>query len=272
MYKRQVTNFTWNYDCQAVDFSERDEFVIKLVVDDKDECLFAHPDTLTFNLQLNLPPNLSPEIFRSDGAVAVGDYFKLEANINSLVNFDVRTVDADNDMVMMQAFGSNFDLAEFGASFPSASGAGNPGITSAFNWRLGCEVVNPAEMDSFRVYFVAEDIDRCELPNQDTLTVDIIVLPRQNAAPSLSFSSLDVEQEINGNTVAITYGNSFNLNIKGIDGDNDPLSLELLDIEGDPPVEGFTFENKVGRGGVSSPFIWTPVSYTHLTLPTTSRV
>ncbi len=253
-----VTRFSWGFDCRDIDFNDRTEFKVQLIADDIDNCLFAGPDTLTMDLTLILPPNEQPEVLRVLGIAENATDFRVESLVNRPISIEIKARDADADSIVLEAIGANFDMEALGATFSSVRGKGVPGVSSVFDWNLGCEFLNLVEQDSFRVYFFAEDIDRCQITNRDTLTMDVIVRPRTNTAPRLSFSTIGPGQSTVGNKVTVTRGAGIHLRLTGVDIDNDPIKLELSEVVGSPLPTDFSFENKMGRGTVSSDFLWTP--------------
>src|SRR5690606_23668081 len=54
--------FTWDSRCDVYDFTEKTQFDIKVIVDDRDKCAIVSGDTLHFELSIKLPGNADPVI------------------------------------------------------------------------------------------------------------------------------------------------------------------------------------------------------------------
>ncbi|MEL7002386.1 MAG: gliding motility-associated C-terminal domain-containing protein, partial [Bacteroidota bacterium] len=161
------------------------------------------------------------------------------------------------DLVVMNAQGANFDLAAVGATFPAVDGSGGANATnvdSRFTWPLLCDNFNLAEQDSFRVYFFIEDFDKCEITNQDTLTVDFIIQPTPNTTPVITANLLN-DFEVVNDTVNMFVDETLQISLIGTDFEGDSLLLEVLSDDG---IMGYTFEGGVGRDQVNALFTWTP--------------
>ena len=248
------TRFDWNYDCLQTEFDLKTSFQYMLVLDDWDKCLFNHADTLFMDLRIILPPNTFPDLYTT--TPSIGDkwqsYFNLEAELYETIQFDVFAEDFDNDLILLDAVGENFDLAEYGAVFPSREGNGNPGLGSTFTWPLDCDKFDLAEQDSFRFYLVVEDFDYCNITSKDTLTFDVKVLPPDNQKPQITaFSGLD-GFVIEENYGSIQIGQQMALRLVGDDQDPNSITLTLDNVEPAPEGTLYSFNPATGYQHVES--------------------
>ncbi len=243
------TRLFWDTDCQVWDFSERTSFNMLFTLNDKDRCNFVgNPDTIEVRIDVELPPNTDP-VVSSDLAQTQVVY-----HLEEVVRFDVFANDADNDLVSLIAVSYDSGFDTLGISFNQVEGQGN--VSSTFEWNLGC---NPelSEQGEFSIFFIAEDFDKCKLPNSDTLEVNVTILPPENDKPLVGVSNqinLEFDYQV---------GQMVDLEIFGRDGDSDDqLILELVDW--DSAATGFEFVNVAGVGFISSFFGW-EINCSHLT-------
>ena len=252
------TRFDWNYDCLQTSFDFKTFFQFILVLDDWDKCQFAHPDTLLMNLKIILPQNTFPDLYPTDIGDKWQQYFYLEKEIYETLEFNVFAEDLDNDLILLEAIGGNFNLETYGAQFPSKEGNGNPGIGSTFTWPFSCDKFNLAEQDSFRFYLVVEDFDYCNITSKDTLTFDVKVLPPANSKPVISIASMSESFVLEENGGTLIIGQQLPLLVSGLDTDPNTITLSLHSVE--PEVEGttYSFTEVSGYQHVESTLLWTP--------------
>ncbi len=253
-----ITRFNWNYDCIETSFDGQTQFEILAVLDDYDFCLFAHPDTLTLNLEIILPDNTFPEISTDAFGTPDEKFYRFEREIYETIGFPTFSSDLDNDPIIVGGEGANFDFAEFGVSFPTVEGNGNPGLSNPFEWELNCDLFDLAEQDSFRLYLYVEDIDYCNITSKDTLTLDVIVIDPGNNEPETTFSSGNGFLSVTDNVGSITVGDPMVLNILAQDQDPNNVSIELLKVEGENDNQNFSFQDVTSFRTATSQLIWTP--------------
>jgi hypothetical protein len=113
-----------------------------------------------------------------------------------------------------------------------------------------------AEIDSFRVFFITQDIDACNLANKDTLTIDFLIDTLTNTAPIIQFES----PRITNNEITTDIREEVSVNVLGFDIDSNPdsLFLKLLAVNGTRDIDGFEFAPVEGFQTVSSILTWTP--------------
>lgn len=231
--------FQWNTSCKSFSFGDKNTFDLGIVLEDYDTCSFNNGDTLFYQLEVILPDNTLPVI-----SVPSTTYNR---QIKSNLPFEVTATDADGDLVTLNALGDGFNLQSLGASFENK--AGNGSVSSDFFWDLSCENLNITSSRTYRIFFAAEDVDKCEESNQDTVEVTVNVIVPPNNKPTFEVES----------NYSLSINEEFELDIVASDGDNaDLLTLDLLSVNSAPPSEGFSFEGNTGVGRVSSTLTWTP--------------
>jgi len=175
--------------------------------------------------------------------------------LGQTIDLDISAKDGQPDMdnVNLRAVGSNFDLAEYGVSFQDKTNV--PGtVTTPFRWSLDCDKFNLAKLDSFRVYFITEDVDVCNLANQDTLFIDFLIDTLQNFAPSLLFQA----EGIRDNKKSISIREELSVRVFATDDLKDSIFLDLIAVNGVRDVDDFVFDNVKGKGSINSTLTWTP--------------
>lgn len=254
--------FNWDAACDIYDFTKQTDFTVRLLVDDLDQCDVNDPDTVTYHLNVLLPPDHVP-IVDTD---LTSDPFEVEIDgiekrIYDKWAFKVTGSDlADNDLVTVRMTGDAYNPADYGMSFQKASAVGT--VSSTFNWDLQCLKFNLAVRDSFNIAFVAIDsTGKCRVRNLDSLVVKVRVLPPKNSPPRLSLLNLNDGVEFDGQNAVVWPGQELQIELDVTDTDIDPadtLDLQLIDIGGDDTPEGWTFSDATGPSVLKGLFRWAP--------------
>jgi hypothetical protein len=238
-------NFNWNTDCNLYPFAFKNEFEIKLYIEDADQCMLDNRDSITMNIEIELPANNVPAVLVNDNSkdqeitVRVGDELLL----------DVRAFDGDpTDLLLLEAVAENFPLEETGILFENREG--NSNVHSAFSWQVDCGAVNAIDQGKYEIIFVAEDADKCKVPNADTLKLTVNVLPPINHAPEII-----INDEIVGDTIDVDAGRLLNMELLAFDQDQDSMAVKILN-EDISNALGVMFQNSSGRGNLYNNFSW----------------
>ncbi|MDH5382267.1 MAG: gliding motility-associated C-terminal domain-containing protein, partial [Cyclobacteriaceae bacterium] len=254
------TRFDWNYDCIQTSFDKKTYFETILVLDDMDQCLFAHPDTLKLIAKINLPPNTFPDIYSEDLGTKTDNYFRIEQEITKSIDFNVFAEDFDNDLIKIIGEGADFSLDQYNVQFPEKQGTGNPGIGNNFHWDLSCDLFNLDQQDSFRFYLMVEDFDYCNITSRDTLTVDIIVNEKLNTFPDVTFTSMNTFTTISGNEGYVNVNDPVNIEValKDIQAGFLTLELKAVQVNGQDVLQDIQFDDVSGIKDIASNLIWNP--------------
>ena len=102
----------------------------------------------------------------------------------------------------------------------------------------------------YEILLVIEDEDKCKVPNADSITLTINVLPPINNAPEIL-----VNGEVLEDTVFVDAGSLLQLGISGNDKDGDLISLNIQDEELKDDL-GIEFNSITGISSVSSDLKW----------------
>lgn len=255
--------FAWDAYCDIYDFTKRTSFVVRLLADDLDACDMSDPDTLTYRLNVILPPDNKPVVdtdLTPDPYEVIVD--GIEKRIFEKWSFKVLGSDAiDNDPVTIRMVGDGFKPSDYGMSFSKATGIGS--VSSVFNWDLACNKFKLDERDSFAIAFLAVDSTRkCRVRQVDSLVVKVKVLKPLNHNPYLSIQDMSTPGVYKSTMEAtLEPGQELNLVLNGLDPDTEPadkLKLQMTDVGGDEMPNGWTFQDVEGPSILTSQFVWSP--------------
>ncbi len=246
---RVISKFFWDTGCGVNNYGLFSDFSINVVLNDLNLCDQGDPDTLNIDIHVFLPTNNDP-IVSSDLTTLPdqNNQINLELGVFDQIDFTVFTDDIDQDYVFLKASpGGDFTLDDLGMQFQDAEG--QPQISSQFSWDLNCTYFDP-DIAEYPVYFVATDLDTCKIPNADTLTINFRLFPPENLSPELSIVNLAIPDLI------VRPGELIDLDLIGLDVDNDIIDLDLIDFNESISRDDFTFQAVTGTGNVSSNFRW----------------
>ena len=235
----------WDTDCRVYPFGLKNEFQLKLFVEDADFCEIDNRDSITLNITIDLPDNNAPVVLIDNEHVDK----ELTVRIEDELTFDIRGFDGDQtDKIILDAIGIGFDLEDVGIVFEQQVGTSS--LKTDLSWNIACDDVDLSLQDIYEVLLIIEDEDKCKVPNADTVSLTLRVLPPENLAPEIL-----VNGELPEDTIKIHAGSLLNLNISGSDDDGDHLSLYLND---DRNAEGLgvNFSPTTGQSSVYSDFSW----------------
>lgn len=243
------TVFKWETGCDVYDFTERTEFLIKILMDDDDFCGFYEPDTLTLDLTVILPPNTDPVISTD---LAQTSFIH---RLNEPVNFNVFGLDTDNDELVLRAVGDGFDLGDYEINFPDASGFTQ--VSEEFNWTPSCDNVtfdSESMNRELRFWFILNDLDKCKFPNFDSLEVNITLIRPDNSPPQILVNNRNDRVRLENGKVDVLVGDYIDFEVLVRDLELNNINLFLADSSIVP--EGLTFEAAEGSGSIDSELTW----------------
>ncbi len=168
------------------------------------------------------------------------------------LKFTVFGNDIDKDTLTISGSGRNFSFSNFGFSFPGKQGIGS--VNSVLQFIPNCEALKQRQL---LLDFVAKD-QRCGVVTQTLISVPVEVKAKPNNSPvlSTSLSSSTVELVLSPNT---TNELIFNVNTQDIDNEQVTLAATPKGFEFKNVL--MTFENKEGKGKLSSAFTWKPTCF-----------
>ncbi|SDL83843.1 gliding motility-associated C-terminal domain-containing protein [Catalinimonas alkaloidigena] len=156
--------FRWTSTCEAitagwmqVQFIARDE-----------HCLYPGADTTSAWLKVENDDPIA--IIYSDLDTTVTSIPMLEVLAGKDTTFNLFCEDIDTSLMVLEAHGVGFDLAEFGMSFTSQQGTRF--LTSPFQWKTDCSYL---PQSPFRVVFTLGE-QGCPEYRRDSVVVDLVVI------------------------------------------------------------------------------------------------
>jgi hypothetical protein len=259
------SQLVWDPKCNIYDFTQRTSFQIKVLIEDRDKCLYPNPDMMQLDLQIKLPGNADPVIstdlvpdeLASSGMVVNTKIFEnLEFNVfgRDLI---------DRDKVILTGEGVGFNMNQYLISFPGDTDDEGD-ARSQFQWNFTCQNLNLNEKDEFDFRFIVVDnANKCRFYKADTLNVKVVVAPPDNLKPELTVTNTNPQLQFdNANILRTTLGQQISLGLISVDGDisptQDEVSIELLSAEGEVAPTGYNFAPVKGVGTAQTTFTWNP--------------
>lgn len=251
--------FTWDSRCDVYDFTQKTQFDIKVIVDDRDKCAIVSGDTLHFKLSIQLPGNADP-VISSDIQQANEKRVEITRKIYQPLGFNVFGSDADQDFLVLTLKGKQFNRETAGVIFPGDEDYGE--VSSPVDWYLDCNKINLNAKSMYELEFIVVDnANKCRFYKADTLTVVVHVEPPDNLAPEIFVENLNPDQVLENGALTVIRGSEVRLKIKGTDADVSPqdmMNLSLTRATGDVPPADYSFSPVEGVGEIETTFTWNP--------------
>ncbi len=166
---------TWDPNCDVLNFSERQDFQVKIVMNDV-ECDFNEPDTMTLDLHVDIPINTAPVLTAESLSEVLLTNSTITAKVNQSIILDVISKDVDvlspHNQITLLLDTALSDLPA-GYSFEDKSGINN--VSSTFSWSPDCSIFD-AGLWSKNYKFVFRTFDKsCVEVKGDTVTIDATI-------------------------------------------------------------------------------------------------
>ncbi|NBB20422.1 T9SS type B sorting domain-containing protein [Runella sp. CRIBMP] len=236
---------------KCVESRNNQPVILEVIVSD-DGCPQPLTDTLRIRVIIEGSTNNNPDV--------TTDLSNNRATIpqGTTLNFKVTGIDLDNDDLVLEAKGRDFQLAAAGMTFNNATGKGS--VTQPFTWTPPCTATNR----EYIVDFIVTDV-ACNKQVKDTVSVRLQSTAKPNNAPDVS-TSLTSRQPIDVPLPSVDAA------VLGFDVFGDDLDkTDQLRLYAQP--KGFTlaqygmkFSDKTGAPRLVSRFEWEPscTQYTEL--------
>ena len=209
-----------------------------------DACSVPLIDTSRVTIIIEPPPNTKPEIDPEKVTHVVSE----ESELYELI---INGTDLDGDELILDVIPIGFSLDDYGMSFSEA--ISNPGaLSTTFTWDADCRRWDFSDRNTFNLLVVIDDQDECLFSDPDTLELNLVFELPPNNKPEITFENTQ------NNTIIVDVNNPIDINILGVDIDDDSIFLDLLDYERSALPEGISFTPVAGVGNVSSNFAWMP--------------
>ncbi|MBX2965538.1 MAG: gliding motility-associated C-terminal domain-containing protein [Cyclobacteriaceae bacterium] len=251
--------FTWDSRCDVYDFTQKTQFNIKVIVEDRDKCVQASGDTLHFNLSIRLPGNADP-VISSDIQQANEKRVEITRKIYEPLGFNVFGTDEDQDFLVLKLNDREFNPATVGIICPGDENYGD--VSTPANWYLDCDKIDLNVKSVYELEFIVIDnANKCRFYKADTLVVVVNVEPPDNLAPEIFIENLNPDQQVVNGTINVIRGHEIRLNVKGTDADvspQDKMRVSLTRASGTVPPADYSFLPVEGVGEIESTFTWNP--------------
>ena len=210
-------------DCPYV---QNEPYLIDLIAAD-DACPLPQRDTVRVTIIVEPPTNQDPFFINESDTNFV--------NIKWNSQYSTEIIGADNDLdsLSMDYFiipdKPEYDIEDYGITFNSLeSGAGS--ISSFLNIDTYCRQYDYSDRSNFLLGIVLDDLDTCDIFNQDTIFYDIAVELPDNSGPKLT-TDKEITDSVNTRPnfsiveLETNLSESFSMNLFSDDFDNDTLVM-----------------------------------------------
>jgi hypothetical protein len=215
-------------DCPYV---QNEPYLIDLIAAD-DACPLPQRDTVRVTLIVEPPTNSDPFFINEK------DTNFVSLPWNSSFSTVIKGKDTDLDSLSLNYFlipsNDKINLAEYGISFDKVED--NPGnISGMLNFDTNCRDFDFSNRTEFMIGVVLDDLDTCDISNQDTIFYNLNVELPINTGPKLTsdkeisdsvksrpnFSIIEVETNLSG---------SYSLNLFSDDEDKDTVVINAVGV------------------------------------------
>lgn len=171
---RTVGMLTWDPECNE-NYSEQNEFTIRIVAEDTDDCELITPVSVLAHLKITLFDNAAPVLSVMDAATTQPLSGSLNATVGEEITLRLIGNDADEipdrDSIYIQLIGADGTVPPYGYVFTPARGKGT--AETLFTWQPDCSIFAEGTFQNeyqfaFRVYD-----NRC-ISKADTAEVNIV--------------------------------------------------------------------------------------------------
>ncbi len=251
------SRFSWAPQCSDLP-NEVDSLVqrVQFITADGNRCLDPTYDTLCVDITLRRPqldnqdPLLSSTLPQNADSVYIDS-----VQVGQFFDFPVLAQDPDGDSLTLSLTGIGNDPQSLGVSFAPTSGRER--VESRFRWRPGCDALDdPQTPQTYRFRVIVTDYDFCgEAQGQDTLLIELRVLPEPNRAPLVS-TDFRFDPITNTYTDTIRLTETLTFNLFGDDPDGDSLLLTGSGLGFSLTDLGMEFGGATGFPRLVAPFRW----------------
>lgn len=240
-------------DCPYV---QNEPYLIDLIAAD-DACPLPQRDTVRVTIIVEPPTNEDPFFINEN------DTNFITVKWNSKFSKEIIGKDNDLDSLSMDYFiipnKPDYNIEDYGISFTSLeSEAGS--ISSFLNIDTYCRQFDYSDKTNFLLGIVLDDLDTCDILNQDTIFYDLTVELPDNTGPKLT-TDKEITDSVNSRTnfsiveFETNLSGSFSMNLFSEDLDNDTLVMSAQGVGfslGD--INGLFSSNNYERGNIEGQF------------------
>lgn len=240
-------------DCPYV---QNEPYLIDLIAAD-DACPLPQRDTVRVTIIVEPPTNQDPYFVNQN------DTNYVSINWNSQYSTEIIGADIDLDSLSMDYFiipdKPGYNIEDYGISFNALeSGAGS--ISSFLNIDTYCRQYDYSDRSNFLLGIVLDDLDTCDILNQDTIFYDLTVELPDNSGPKLT-SDKEITDSVNSRPnfsiveIETSLSGSYSMNLFSDDLDNDTLIMNAEGVGFNlEDINGLFSSNSFERGHIEGQF------------------
>ena len=240
-------------DCPYV---QNEPYLIDLIAAD-DACPLPQRDTVRVTIIVEPPTNQDPYFVNQN------DTNYVSINWNSQYSTEIIGADIDLDSLSMDYFiipdKPGYNIEDYGISFNALeSGAGS--ISSFLNIDTYCRQYDYSDRSNFLLGIVLDDLDTCDILNQDTIFYDLSVELPDNSGPKLT-SDKEITDSVNSRPnfsiveIETNLSGSYSMNLFSDDLDNDTLIMNAEGVGFNlEDINGLFSSNSFERGHIEGQF------------------
>ena len=240
-------------DCPYV---QNEPYLIDLIAAD-DACPLPQRDTVRVTIIVEPPTNQDPYFVNQN------DTNYVSINWNSQYSTEIIGADIDLDSLSMEYFiipdKPGYNIEDYGISFNALeSGAGS--ISSFLNIDTYCRQYDYSDRSNFLLGIVLDDLDTCDILNQDTIFYDLTVELPDNSGPKLT-SDKEITDSVNSRPnfsiveIETNLSGSYSMNLFSDDLDNDTLIMNAEGVGFNlEDINGLFSSNSFERGHIEGQF------------------
>ena len=240
-------------DCPYV---QNEPYLIDLIAAD-DACPLPQRDTVRVTIIVEPPTNQDPYFVNQN------DTNYVSINWNSQYSTEIIGADIDLDSLSMDYFiipdKPGYNIEDYGISFNALeSGAGS--ISSFLNIDTYCRQYDYSDRSNFLLGIVLDDLDTCDILNQDTIFYDLTVELPDNSGPKLT-SDKEITDSVNSRPnfsiveIETNLSGSYSMNLFTDDLDNDTLIMNAEGVGFNlEDINGLFSSNSFERGHIEGQF------------------
>jgi gliding motility-associated-like protein len=240
----------------------QETYAFEVLVKDN-SCALPLMDTARFFVRVIPEPNTVPQFDLPIPFVADSNYYFVELELGSELDFDLKVVDAEGDSIALRFLDINNQLAQLqqvgSFSFPNQTGSDS--LESRLLWNPTNCTSLPKDRTEwfFPLQFATRDFERCDnFSLSDTITVMVRLFYNPPAIEKLlTVSPIEFDATTNQFFVDLKTGEQLDLAIVGF-GRNTSLALSAF-------PDGFTFNQfgmnftpVSGSDSIQTAFSWSP--------------
>ena len=240
-------------DCPYV---QNEPYLIDLIAAD-DACPLPQRDTVRVTIIVEPPTNQDPYFVNQN------DTNYVSIKWNSQYSTEIIGADIDLDSLSMDYFiipdKPGYNIEDYGISFNALeSGAGS--ISSFLNIDTYCRQYDYSDRSNFLLGIVLDDLDTCDILNQDTIFYDLTVELPDNSGPKLT-SDKEITDSVNSRPnfsiveIETNLSGSYSMNLFSDDLDNDTLIMNAEGVGFNlEDINGLFSSNSFERGHIEGQF------------------